>query len=313
VRIYRDLNKIEEEECVATIGIFDGVHNGHKHLFSELKQKAKELNKETAVITFWPHPKIVLQKDNSTEIRFLTTIEEKIDLIDNFGIDNLYIIPFTQDFAKISAFDFMYQYLFQKMHISHLIIGHNQTIGNERERNLDNIKEYSIKCNFSVSTIDSKLLNDKKISSSKIREYISNGEIELANEFLGYNFFINGTVVHGDQIGRKIDFPTANVRVNHPYKLIPQQGVYAVLVKINGIAHKGMMNVGTRPTVTKSTEVVLEVNLFDFNEEIYRDSISIELIKQIRTEKHFNSLQELKDQLINDKIIITEILNNYNL
>lgn len=308
VKIFRDINTFDKNDCVATLGIFDGVHIGHKYLLNTLVKKSKELNKESLIITFWPHPRLVLQESNQNSIKLLTSIDEKINLIGNCGIDNLLIIPFTLCLSKLSAFDFMCEYLSSKINISHLIIGNNQTIGHDRINSYKTLCEYSSHCNFSVSSTETKLSDDKKISSSAIRQYIINGLIEEANEMLGYKYFINGSVIRGNQIGRKIDFPTANIMVNHPFKLIPQQGVYAVFANINSRVYKGMMNIGTRPTVTSSNEIVIEVHLFDFDDNIYEQNIKIEIIKQVRKEIQFSNITELKNQLKRDKTTIINIL-----
>jgi len=301
VKIYRDLDTVEANDVVATIGIFDGVHIGHKFLLDELKRVARERGKESLVITFWPHPRVVLQKEGADKLRFLTTIQEKIILLEKHGIDNLFIIPFNRQFASLGACEFVEKYLVNKLNINHLIVGHNHSFGKNGEGNFETLSDCAEKYGFTISKLGSKNLNERKISSTIIRNCLLDGNTELAADLLGYNYCLSGTIVKGRQLGREISFPTANLLLNHPFKLVPKSGVYGVSVDLDGNRYFGMMNIGTRPTIEGDDSLSIEVHLFNFDADVYGHNIAVNLHFYVREEMKFENINELKLQLENDK------------
>ena len=261
-------------------------------------QSAEELNCESVVLTFFPHPRMVLQ-DSST-IKLLNTVEEKTILLEKIGINNLIIHPFDQEFSRLTAEEFVKEILVNKLNIQKIIIGHDHRFGRNRTADINDLIKYGKEFNFEVEQISAQEINENAVSSTKIRNAILDGKISLANNYLGYNYFFKGKVVHGKQLGRTIGFPTANIEIEEEYKLIPKNGVYIVKSKYNQRTIYGMMNIGTRPTVNGQNQTI-EVNFFDFNEDLYEKPITIELLNFIREEQKFDSLNSLKKQLYSDK------------
>jgi len=291
---------------VVTIGVFDGVHQGHQKVLKRLNQLAKQNNGESVVFTFWPHPRIVLSKDIHS-MRLLSTIDEKKYLLSNAGIGHLIINPFTQEFSELTACEFIEEYLVKKIGVKHLLIGYNHRFGKDRKYGYDFLNDCAQKYGFTIEKLEAQLVDDEKVSSTIIREFLNQGEIGRANKYLGYNYFISGHVVEGNQIGRKIGFPTANVQVPELYKQIPMDGVYAVRVKLNGDNYFGMLNIGTRPTIQDDIKSKnIEVHIFDFDQKIYHQTITVFFEKRIRDEFKFNSLDELMLQLEKDQREVKE-------
>ncbi|MEA3316435.1 MAG: riboflavin biosynthesis protein RibF [Bacteroidota bacterium] len=310
MKIYTDINNINLENSIVTIGVFDGVHIGHQYVLKELKRIASEKKTESTVVTLWPHPRYVLNKD-ANDLQLLNTLEEKQTLLAKADIDNLVIIPFTKEFASLSSSNFIKKYLVDKLKINELIIGFDHHFGKNRKGGIDELEYCTKKYKFEISKLSPKGVSEINVSSTKIRNALLNGDIEIANEFLGYNYFISGRVVRGNNIGQKIGFPTANIKINSYFKVIPSDGVYAVMVNVKGIMYRGMLNIGNRPTINiENKEKCIEVNIFDFDEDIYNEEIRIEFYKKIRKEKKFKNIETLKKHLLIDENIIRDFFEN---
>lgn len=291
-----DYNKIRKS--IVTIGTFDGVHIGHKLILEKLIQNAKEHDCESVVLTFFPHPRMVLQE--SSDVKLINTIEEKSELIGKIGIENLIIHPFDQKFSRLSAEEFVKTILVDVLNIKKIIIGYDHRFGRNRTANIDDLIIYGKQHDFEVEQISAQEINDNAVSSTKIRTAILEGNMALANKYLGYNYLFSGEIVKGKQLGRTIGFPTANIQIKQSYKLIPKNGVYIVKSNYNGQIIFGMMNIGNRPTVNGDNQTI-EVNFFNFDEDIYNKTISIEILEFIRDEQKFDSLNSLKEQLNKDQ------------
>lgn len=297
--IYNSLVKYKSvNKSILTLGTFDGVHLGHSEILKKLVLEGREENLESVVLTFFPHPRMVLQKDS--EIKLLNTIEEKGLLIEKLGVEKLIIHPFSQEFSRLTAEEFVKDILVDKLNIAKIIIGYDHRFGRNRTANIDDLIEYGKTYNFEVEQISAEEVNDITISSTKTRNALLEGNIELANNFLGYHYFLSGKVEKGSQIGRTINFPTANISVLEDYKLIPKEGVYIVSAIIDGENVNGMMNIGYKPTVN-GEKLSLEVNFFDFDKNLYNKNITVSFLKRIRDEQKFDSIDELKNQLEKDK------------
>lgn len=295
---------------MVSIGIFDGVHMGHSTILERVKERSEELDGESVIVTFWPHPRIVLGEDKG-ELKFLSTLHEKQLLLEKQGIDHLLIIPFTYEFSRIPACDFVKNYLAETIGMKHLVFGFNHHFGRNREGSYENLKDCAQIYGFSIEQLSPVLINNFQASSSAIREFLLAGEVEKANELLGYQYFIEGKIIGGKQIGRVIGFPTANISVEDPHKLIPADGVYAVEVLIREQKFPGMMNIGFRPTINHQGEgKSLEVHIMDFEGNVYNHDIHIRFVKKLRNEKHFSGLEDLKMQLKADKAAVLEIFGN---
>jgi riboflavin kinase/FMN adenylyltransferase len=291
---------------VVTIGTFDGVHIGHKKILKMLTATANKQQCESLVLTFFPHPRIVLQAD--TEMKQLNTLAEKIDLLESMGIDNLVIHPFDAAFSRLTAEEFVKQVLVETFQIKKIIIGYDHRFGRNRTANIDDLIQFGTKFGFEVEQISAKEINDVAISSTKIRNALTEGNIELANNYLGYQYLLTGVVVKGKQLGRTIDYPTVNLKIEENYKLIPKEGVYIVKSTIDGVTVFGMMNIGTRPTVD-GTKQTIEVHYFDFNKDLYHQSITVSVLHWMRFEQKFDTIEALKNQLDKDKKTAAAYIN----
>ncbi len=299
LKLFHSLSEYKAaKKSIVTIGTFDGVHIGHKLILEKLIQNAKERDCESVVLTFFPHPRMVLQE--SSDVKLINTIEEKSELIGNIGIENLIIHPFDQKFSRLTAEEFVKTILVDLLNIKKIIIGYDHRFGRNRTANIDDLIVYGKQYDFEVEQISAQEINDNAVSSTKIRNAILEGNISLANKYLGYNYTFSGEVVKGKQLGRTIGFPTANIQIKESYKLIPKNGVYIVKSNYDGNTIFGMMNIGNRPTVNGEHQTI-EVNFFDFNEDIYNKIISIEILDFIREEQKFDSLDSLKSQLNKDQ------------
>ncbi len=307
MRIFDNLNSYSsEKESILTIGTFDGVHIGHKKILKRLIEESKKNNLSSLVMTFFPHPRMILNK--SDEIKMIDTIDEKIYLLEKTGLDNLIIHPFDDNFSKTTAKEFVSEVLVKKLRIKHIIIGYNHKFGKDREASVEDLKKFGADYMFNVNEIPAQEIDFIKISSTKIRDAILNGEIEKCNKFLDRNFILTGKVVYGDGLGKKINFPTANIEIKEPYKIIPKNGVYLVKTKINSNIYFGMMNIGVRPTVGGRNKS-LEIHFFKFEDNIYNKTISIEIINKIRDEEKFSSIEKLKIQLEKDEQFCLKLIN----
>ena len=306
--VHRDIEKISARNPVVTVGIFDGVHLGHQYIIEKLIAAARERDGESVVVTLWPHPREVLNH-STNGVRLITTLREKEKILSQFAIDHMVILAFTREFSQQSYCDFVSGILVEKLSINHLIMGFNHRFGKNREGNIENIRKCASQYNFTVDHLEPFIDGGRHISSSVIRQVLSEGDIKQANKYLGYPFMLSGKVSGGSKVGRSIGFPTANIIPDDPRKLIPGVGVYAVEVIINDQVHKGMLNIGTRPTVnTNPDKTTIEVHIIDFDGDIYGQNIGLRFINRIRDEMKFGSVEELRLQLIKDKKITLELL-----
>lgn len=292
---------------MVTIGTFDGVHIGHRKILERIIHSAQELDCNSVVLTFFPHPRMVLQE--GSEVKLLNTMEEKIALLDKIGIDNLIIHPFDKEFSRLTAEEFVKEILVDKLHVQKIIIGYDHRFGRNRTADINDLIHFGTAYGFEVEQISAQEINENAVSSTKIRNAVLEGNSALAKAYLGYNYFFSGTVVKGKQLGRTIGFPTANIHIEKDYKLIPKNGVYVVKGACNEETLFGMMNIGTRPTVAGKNQTI-EIHFFDFDKDIYNQNITIEILEFIRDEHKFESLDALKNQIQKDKEFSINFLNN---
>ena len=299
MKIYNSVNSYKnDKKAIVTIGIFDGVHLGHSKILNRITQSALNLNCDSLVLTFFPHPRMVL--DDNSEIKLLNTINEKVFLIEKTGLSNLIIHPFNKAFSELSAEEFVEKILVEKLNIQKIIIGHDHRFGKNRNANIDDLIHFGKKYNFEVEQISAQEINEVSISSTKIRNALNQGNIDLATEYLGYNYLLTGIVTKGKQLGRTIGYPTANIQIKEDYKLLPKNGVYIAKSIIKNKTVFGMMNIGVRPTVDGVTQTI-EIHFFDYNDDLYEQEIVVSILKRIRDEQKFESLEALKNQLSLDK------------
>ncbi|MDG1227515.1 MAG: bifunctional riboflavin kinase/FAD synthetase [Polaribacter sp.] len=300
-------NFTTSEKTFVTIGTFDGVHFGHQQIIEKLVLEAKKANKKSVLLTFFPHPRMVLQKDNSLEL--INTIDERTELLAKTGLDYLIIHPFSKEFSRMTALDFVRDILVNQLNISKLIIGYDHHFGKNREGNIIQLTEYSYLYDFIVEEIPAQDIDNVSVSSTKVRRALAEGNIEKANNYLGYNFMLSGIVVNGKQLGGKIGYPTANLDIRESYKLIPKTGVYVVKCTIDKKVIFGIMNIGNRPTLDGAYQTI-EVHFLDFNANLYNKSLTIELLHFLRDEKKFNSIENLIIQIRKDEQIARNYLIN---
>ena len=295
-------NSIQEftspAKTIVTLGTFDGVHKGHRSILEKLVNSGNATGCESVVLTFFPHPRMVLQQNS--DIRLLSTMAEKAALLEQTGLDNLIVHPFDMAFSRLTAEEFVKDILVDKLNIQKIIIGHDHRFGRNRTANIDDLIRFGIEYGFEVEKISALEVDEVSVSSTKIRNALSEGNVATANAYLGYPYFLTGNVVQGKQLGRTIGFPTANIAITEDYKLIPANGVYAVTATIEGSIIDGMMNIGNRPTVD-GTQRTIEVHLLDFSGDIYGKSIQVNLLSRLRDEEKFPSVDALKEQLGKDR------------
>ncbi len=297
MNIYTSINDfITLDNAIVTTGTFDGVHVGHHHIIQTMKALAQQSNGETVLFTFFPHPRMVLHKDDN-DLKLLSTLSEKLVLLDKAGIDHVIVQAFTPEFSRISSLDFVRNLLVEKIGTKKLVIGHDHRFGRNREGSFEHLKEYGPVYGFDVAEIPEQLINEVIISSTKIRKALHEGNVNLANNFLGYNYNLTGKVIEGKKIGNTIGFPTANIKVNENYKLIPAHGVYAVNIKYNKTNYKGVCNIGVKPTINEEQKESIEVYIFDFDQSIYGEELQIQFVHHLREEKKFESIDVLKNQI----------------
>lgn len=309
MKIYKGIDKFDKiSDAVVTTGTFDGVHIGHQSIISRLNEVAKKVKGESVILTFYPHPRMVLQED--CDLKLITTIEEKIELLRQTGLDHLIIHPFTKDFSRTTSLEFVRNILVEKIGTQRLVIGYDHHFGRNREGSFEHLKEFSSLYGFEVEEISAKDIDDVNVSSTKIRKALLDGDVKTATTYLGHNFQLTGVVVHGNKVGRELGYPTANIDIQNEYKLIPAEGIYAVKVRLNNQTIGGMLNIGRRPTINSGNgQLTIEVNIFDFNQDIYGQAIQLELIERIRDEKKFNSKEELIAEMKKDKVKCERILS----
>lgn len=283
---------------MVTIGTFDGVHLGHKTILKRLVETAKRDNLDSVVLTFFPHPRMVLQQD--IDLKLINTIEERTELLEKTGLDNLVIHPFTHAFSRLTALEYVRDILVNSLKAKKIIIGYDHRFGRNRTANIDDLKEFGKTYGFEVEEISAKELDDVAISSTKIRKALDSGDVETANNFLGYNFMISGEVVRGKALGRTINYPTANLKLKEKYKLVPKNGVYIVKSTIEDKNYFGITSIGTNPTVG-GTEKTIETHFLNFNGDLYGAEITIEFLKFIRDEAYFESIEILRQEIVKDE------------
>lgn len=308
--VYTNIKDFKDvKNPVVTTGTFDGVHLGHQKIISRLKDVAKQQQGETVLLTFYPHPRMVLFPEDN-ELKLLSTQQEKIELLEKYGIDHLIIYPFTKEFSRLSSVEFVRNILVNQIKTKRLIIGYNHHFGRNREGSFEHLKEYGPLYGFEVEEIPAKDIEHIEISSTKIRKALQTGDVKAATTFLGHSYSLSGKVTEGVKLGRKLGYPTANIIVEDKYKLVPADGVYAVKIKLNNKIFSGMLSIGNNPTVVGKGRSI-EVNIFDFDSIIYGMDLTICFVERLRDEMKFNNLEELKQQLAKDKekssVILSEV------
>lgn len=307
MRVYRELEDfIQVPNAVVTIGTFDGLHLGHQKIIRRMKEVAAGIGGETVILSFFPHPRMILHPED-TWLKLLNTIPEKIALLEEMGVDNLILTPFTRDFSNMSAADFVRKVLTETLQTRKLVIGYDHRFGKNREGSFESMERSGLEAGFEVEKIPEQDMDDIAVSSTKIREAVLAGNMDIANRYLQYPYPIHGRVMLGDQIGRTLGYPTANILVEESYKLIPGDGIYAVSVQVTGKQFTGMLYIGNRPVVNGMSRSI-EVNIFDFSQDIYGKEIGVEILYFIRGDENFTSLDALKNQMAKDKIRCLELL-----
>ena len=287
-----------DEASIVTIGTFDGVHLGHQQILKQLTETSRKSKLKSVLLTFFPHPRMVLQPDIS--MRLIQTIQEREKALENTGLDYLVIHPFSTTFSRLSADDYVKQILVEQLNVRKVVVGYDHRFGRNRTASLEDMYHYADIYDFEVIEIDAKKIDSIAVSSTKIRKAIDDGNIELANTYLGQQFSLEGTVVHGEKRGRELSYPTANIDLQNQHKIVPKQGVYLVKSKLKGNVVYGMMNIGTKPTFDTSTPSI-EVHFFDWNDDLYGQVVQVELLKWVREERKFSSVEELQAQIQADE------------
>ena len=306
--IHNISNYRPQKPAILTIGTFDGVHFGHQKILQNLVVEAKKENLCAIVLTFFPHPRMVLQKE--TQLKMIDTLEEKTKLLEQLGVEVLIVQPFTMEFSRMTAIEYTRDILVNGIGISKLIIGYDHRFGQNREATVEDLKQFGMDYNFTVEEIPAQDIESIAVSSTKVRNAIDSGEIKKANQYLGRPFSLNGTIVEGDKIGREMGYPTANLEIEEDYKLKPQNGVYLVQTSLVDKKYFGMMNVGKRPTVSgKKTRI--ETYFFDFKGDLYGKKLRVELLEKIRDEQKFDSLDALRNQLNSDQKSCQKLIPKY--
>lgn len=298
-----------DKPTVVTIGTFDGVHIGHQKIISRLINTAKQEGLKSVILTFFPHPRMVLQKD--ANIKLINTIDERHNILKSLGLDYLLIKKFTQAFSRMGAEDFVKEILVDKLNAKKVIIGYDHRFGRNRNADINDLKQFGLKYDFEVEEISAQDIDEVSVSSTKIRHALKEGNIAKANTYLGYNFMLTGTVTKGKGLGHQLGFPTANLHIEESYKLIPKQGAYIVSAEIDSALVFGMMNIGVNPTVDGETQTI-EVHFFNINQDLYGKPLSITLLERLRDEQKFDSLDSLKSQLRQDKMAAQAYISRHN-
>ncbi len=311
MRVFHGLNDfVKIKNAVVTSGTFDGVHFGHQQILARLKEITTAMEGENVVITFWPHPRFVLS-GMDIDLKLISTLDEKIERLSDFGVDNLLIIPFDKQFASLSSLEFIQKILVDTVQTKKLVMGYDHRFGRNREGGFDFLMENAHNFGFEVEEIPRQEVEEIAVSSTKIRQALQHSDVQTAAKYLGRPYQLRGEVVGGAKLGRKIGFPTANLLIKETYKLIPENGIYAVKAFHDGKAYDAMLNIGVRPTVENAGERSIETHLFNFNKEIYGETITIHLIDHLRHEQKFANLEGLKHQLSIDREAALQVLNRY--
>lgn len=304
----QSISKYDKRHPTAiTIGTFDGVHIGHRKILDRLLRESRRTGLKATVLTFFPHPRMVLQKD--TELKLLNTIEEKTQIFEDTGLDFLIIHPFTREFSRLTALEFVRDILVNQLGIKKIIIGYDHRFGRNRNANIKDLRTFGNTFDFEVEEIPVQEIDEVSVSSTKIRKALLDGDVTTANAYLGYQYMLTGIVVRGKGLGRELNFPTANLKIRESHKLIPKNGAYAVQAVIDRQQVFGMMNIGFNPTVD-GTQKSIEVHFFDYSGDLYEKSLQIRLIKRLRDERKFNSLNDLQTQLNKDKVTALALIKS---
>jgi riboflavin kinase/FMN adenylyltransferase len=308
VKVYSSLDEFPGiSNAVVTIGTFDGVHAGHQQIIKTLNNIADETTGESVVLTFFPHPRMVLQPEDN-DLKMITTMKERENLLRSFGINHLIIQPFTKEFSRITAVEFVRDVLIKKIGTKTLVIGYDHHFGRNREGSYKDLEEMASVYKYRLHEIPEQVINHIAVSSTKIRNALISGNIKKANNLLGHDFTLEGIVIKGNQIGKQLGFPTANIQVPEAYKLIPADGIYAVRVEIAGSEFQGMLYIGKRPVINGNT-LSIEVNIFNFDSDVYGKNIKVFFKERIRGDMNFENLEQLKEKMQEDKINATKILS----
>lgn len=311
MKIFQDFKSIKDiPNPVLTIGTFDGVHIGHQKIIDQLNKEADKIGGESVLFTFFPHPKMVLYPETHG-LKLIQTQEEKLQKLEKMGLQNGIVYPFTYEFSQLSALEFVQKFLVDQLQVKKLVIGYDHQFGKNREGSIEFLKQISAEFKFEVIEISAQDIDEVNVSSTKIRDAVMNGDIEKANEFLGAPYEFTGTVVHGMELGRTLGYPTANIELNSNLKLVPGNGVYAVKVLVKDQQYNGMLNIGIRPTVNETAIPTIEVNIFDFVEDIYSETLTVQFFSKWRDEIKFSGIEELKNQLKEDEKTIRHILADH--
>ena len=312
MKVYHDIKDFRKiPNAIVTIGTFDGVHLGHQAVFKQMVDKARQIGGETVVITFFPHPRIVISP-NDNRLRLITSQEDKIEHLRRSNIDNLIIINFTKEFSHTSSEDFIKDYVVRYIQPAILVIGYDHHFGSNRSGDFDTLSKLGMEFHFAVEKINEQDIEDITISSTKIRSALQQGEIKLANKLLGYSYSTSGIVTHGDSIGRTLGFPTANISIKPEYQLIEKTGVYATIAKVDGKDYPSMTYIGRRPTISNGLPTSTETYIMDFDGDLYGKEIRVTFVDRVRDEMTFDNLERLKSQIQEDKANIIRILSNIN-
>ena len=312
MKVYHDIKDFRKiPNAIVTIGTFDGVHLGHQAVFKQMVDKARQIGGETVVITFFPHPRIVISP-NDNRLRLITSQEDKIEHLRRSNIDNLIIINFTKEFSHTSSEDFIKDYVVRYIQPAILVIGYDHHFGSNRSGDFDTLSKLGMEFHFAVEKINEQDIEDITISSTKIRSALQQGDIKLANKLLGYSYSTSGIVTHGDSIGRTLGFPTANISIKPEYQLIEKTGVYATIAKVDGKDYPSMTYIGRRPTISNGLPTSTETYIMDFDGDLYGKEILVTFVDRVRDEMTFDNLERLKSQIQGDKATIIRILSNIN-
>jgi len=308
LKVYRKIEDFKQvKHPIVTVGTFDGVHIGHQKILNRIREIASKHNGETVLLTFFPHPRMILHPDNHG-LKLINTLDEKIELLEKFGLDHLIILPFDKTFSQIEPEEYVKDFLVNKIKLDTIVIGYDHHFGKNRAGDINLLKKLAPKYNYNVEEITAQEIEEIAVSSTKIRKAILEGDITTATEYLNHPFSIRGIVIKGKQIGRSIGFPTANIDVQYNYKIIPKNGVYAVNGTIDGKQYNGMLNIGNNPTIESNLKQSIEVHFFGLNANLYGKEITINFVKRLRDEQRFDSLTLLKQQLQLDKAQAEQIL-----
>ena len=312
MKVYHDIKDFRKiPNAIVTIGTFDGVHLGHQAVFKQMVDKARQIGGETVVITFFPHPRIVISP-NDNRLRLITSQEDKIEHLRRSNIDNLIIINFTKEFSHTSSEDFIKDYVVRYIQPAILVIGYDHHFGSNRSGDFDTLSKLGMEFHFAVEKINEQDIEDITISSTKIRSALQQGDINLANKLLGYSYSTSGIVTHGDSIGRTLGFPTANISIKPEYQIIEKTGVYATIAKVDGKDYPSMTYIGRRPTISNGLPTSTETYIMDFDGDLYGKEIRVTFVDRVRDEMTFDNLERLKSQIQEDKANIIRILSNIN-